>query len=76
MTQADKLRRVTLADYNCILISEKNIGEFSGKGWRVQAVATNAGVPPIGELWTALKSRQLPETFARHGQKIYLVTRE
>jgi 4-amino-4-deoxy-L-arabinose transferase-like glycosyltransferase len=74
--QADKLRQVTLTDYACILVPEKNIGEFFGKGWRVQTAAANAGAPPRDELWAALKSGRLPEALARHGQKIYLLTRE
>jgi 4-amino-4-deoxy-L-arabinose transferase-like glycosyltransferase len=74
--QADKLRQVRLADYAVILVSEKNVGEFFGKGWRVRAVAESAGVPPRAELWAALKAGRLPEALARHGQKIYLVTRE
>jgi hypothetical protein len=74
--QAVKLRQVTLTDYAYILVSEKNVGEFSGKGWRVQTVAESAGAPPRDELWAALKSGRLPEVLARHGQKTYLVTRE
>jgi 4-amino-4-deoxy-L-arabinose transferase-like glycosyltransferase len=76
VTQADKLRQVAPADYTCILVSEKSVGEFFGKGWRVQTVAESAGVPSRAELWAALKLGRLPDAFARHGQKIYLVTRE
>jgi 4-amino-4-deoxy-L-arabinose transferase-like glycosyltransferase len=74
--QADKLRQVAPADYTCILVSEKNVAEFFDKGWRVQTVAESAGLPSRAELWAALKSGRLPYAFARHGQKIYLVTRE
>jgi 4-amino-4-deoxy-L-arabinose transferase-like glycosyltransferase len=74
--QAGKLRQVTPADYACILVSEKNVGEFFGKGWNVQTVAESAGAPSRAELWAALKSGRLPEALARHGKKTYLVTRE
>jgi hypothetical protein len=74
--QADNSNRVNDADYVSILISEKFYDRYAGGGWKIQMVATGVGAPSAGEFWAALKLRRLPEMFALHGQKIYIVTRE
>jgi len=75
VTQANRLNPADLEHYTRILISENAVDEFPRRGWVVQTAATNFGIPTRGELWSALKSRRLPELLARHGQRICLATR-
>jgi 4-amino-4-deoxy-L-arabinose transferase-like glycosyltransferase len=76
VTQADKLNPADAKKFNAILLPETDGFLFANGGWKIQAAAAGLVVPPRNELWQALKSRQLPETFSRHAQNIILVTRE
>jgi 4-amino-4-deoxy-L-arabinose transferase-like glycosyltransferase len=76
VTQTDELNPADMESFTRILIPEKDAGQFLHLGWKMETVAAGFGVPPWAELWAALKSRQLPEALARHGQKICLATRE
>jgi 4-amino-4-deoxy-L-arabinose transferase-like glycosyltransferase len=76
VAQANKLNLAVAMDYSRVLVSENEAGEFVSRGWALQTAAVSFGAPPPGELWEALKLRQLPEILARHAQKICLVTRE
>jgi 4-amino-4-deoxy-L-arabinose transferase-like glycosyltransferase len=75
VAQTSMLNMTTAANYTRVLIPEKEIRPFLGSGWRIQTAAVGLGVPTRGELWTALKSRRLPEALSRHAKKIYLATR-
>ncbi len=74
VVQADTLNPAVAADYACVLVSEKEAGEFVNRGWTIQTAAVSFTTPPRGEIWEALKSRQLPELLARYAQKICLAT--
>ena len=76
VVQANTLTPAAAVNYTRVLVPEKEAGEFVNLGWTVRTAAVSFGVPPRGELWDALKSRQLPEMLARHTQKICLATRE
>lgn len=76
VAQTNKLNLPVAVNYTRVLISEKDAGEFVNRGWTVQTAAVIFRAPPRGELWNALRSRQLPEVLARHAQKICLATRE
>ena len=76
VTQTDELNPADTGNFTRILIPEKDAGQFLHPGWKIETVAAGFGVPPWAESWAALKSRQLPEALARHGQKICLATRE
>ena len=76
VAQIDKLDPTVVANYMCVLVSEKEIQPFLGDGWRIQTAAVSLGCPTREELWGALKSRRLPDVLMRHAQKICLATRE
>lgn len=76
VSQANRLDLPGAVNYTRVLIPEKEAVEFVNRGWTVQTAAVIFRAPPPGELWNALRSRQLPEILARHAQKICLATRE
>jgi len=76
VAQTGKLNPADMTNFSRILISEKDVSASAAHGWKIQAAAVSYGVPPRAELWDALKSGELRDTLARHGQKIYLATPE
>jgi 4-amino-4-deoxy-L-arabinose transferase-like glycosyltransferase len=75
VVQHDKLNPADLKDYTDILVPEKEIYQFVNHGWQIQTAAVGNSVPPFKELWSALKSRTLPQVLAPPGQKICLAAR-
>jgi 4-amino-4-deoxy-L-arabinose transferase-like glycosyltransferase len=76
LRQADQLNPADAANYTRILVSEKDAGEFSNRGWKIQTAAVSFDGPPHAELWSALKPGALAAVLARHRQNIFLVTPE
>jgi len=76
IVQAKKLNPADVAGYAGVLAPEKDTGDLANRGWTIQTAAVGFDLPAGGELWAALKSRQLPEMLARHTQKICLATHE
>jgi len=76
VARVNKLNPAVPVGYTRVLVPERDAVEFINRGWAVQTAAVSFGAPTRGELWEALKSRQLPEMLARHAQKICLMTRE
>jgi 4-amino-4-deoxy-L-arabinose transferase-like glycosyltransferase len=74
--QADRLNAAAVENYTRVLIPEREIYQFINHGWQIQTAAAGNGAPSFKELWSALKSRTLPQILARHGQKIILATRD
>ena len=75
VVQSDELDLSAAANFDAVLLPDRDVPLFLGGGHQIQMAAFGVGLPPRGELWPALKSRQLPAVLTRHGQRYYLVTR-
>jgi 4-amino-4-deoxy-L-arabinose transferase-like glycosyltransferase len=75
VTQADKLTPEAKF-FTRVVVPEKQIYKFVGRGWKVDMIASRFIAPTPNELWRAIVSRQLPETLSRHTENLWLAARE
>jgi 4-amino-4-deoxy-L-arabinose transferase-like glycosyltransferase len=75
IVQSDKPDFSVAANFDTVLLPDRDVPPFLNRGYQIQRAAFNVGLPPAGEWWPALKSRQLPGVLMRHGQKYCLATR-
>jgi 4-amino-4-deoxy-L-arabinose transferase-like glycosyltransferase len=75
IVQSDKLNLPAAADFDTVLLPNRDVPRLLERGYKVQRAAFSNGPPGPGELWPALKSRRLPAVLMLHGQKYCLATR-